>query len=271
MKKSEPFEFHYPTSHRLTSDVGRIGRSKHLITGLIEVDVTEARKKLRQVRSGDRNVSFLAWFIKTVADTVSLHPLVNGVMGRGDRVLAFKDINISIVAEKMFKGMRVPLASVIRHANIKTADQITKEIQMIKDQDVQDGSEYVLGKKSGGMIYNTWLMELFVRLPQWLRVMLMRLFILGNPARMQEVMGTVMISSLGMGGHARGWFIPRSLHSLSLSIGSLNEQPAIYKGEIQKREILHLTILVDHDVVDGVPIAAFVEQLVRRFEEGYEL
>ena len=47
-------------------------------------------------------------------------------------------------------------------------------------------------------------------------------------------MGTVMITTVGLVGHAKGWIIPFSMHPLCLALGSLNEQPSVYRGEIQK-------------------------------------
>jgi len=77
-----------------------------------------------------------------------------------------------------------------------------------------------------------------------------------------------MVTSLGMKGQISGWIIPTSMHPLSIGIGTLKKKPAIYQGEIQKRNILHLTIAIDHDVIDGVPAMRFVDALVSRMEAG---
>jgi pyruvate/2-oxoglutarate dehydrogenase complex dihydrolipoamide acyltransferase (E2) component len=61
------------------------------------------------------------------------------------------------------------------------------------------------------------------------------------------------------------------MHPLCLAFGSINLQPAVYQGEIQKREILHLTVLIDHDAIDGIPAARFVDDLVKMMEMGYGL
>ena len=37
-------------------------------------------------------------------------------------------------------------------------------------------------------------------------------------------------------------------------------------GELKEREILHLSILMDHDVVDGVAMGRFIIELVKRIE-----
>ncbi len=51
-------------------------------------------------------------------------------------------------------------------------------------------------------------------------------------------------------------------------MGSVNKQAALHNGEVQKRDILHLTIAVDHDIIDGIPAAMFCDDLVRRLEAG---
>ncbi|NJO84205.1 MAG: 2-oxo acid dehydrogenase subunit E2 [Blastochloris sp.] len=40
---------------------------------------------------------------------------------------------------------------------------------------------------------------------------------------------------------------------------------------IEPREILNLTVVFDHDVVDGAPATRFVRQLVELIESGYGL
>ena len=96
----------------------------------------------------------------------------------------------------------------------------------------------------------------------------MHRFILGNPQRMQAMMGTVMITSLGTVGRYTGWIIPTSMHPLSIGIGTLNKKPAVHDGEIQKRDILNLTVAIDHDVIDGMPAFKFVDDLVSRLQKG---
>jgi hypothetical protein len=152
---------------------------------------------------------------------------------------------------------------VLHGTNQKTIYQLNDEIQNAIEQSVKDDGDLVLGKTD-----NTILVRLGVILPQWLRLFIMRVFILGNPRQMQKMMGTVMVTSLGTVGRISGWIIPSSMHPLSIAIGSLNKKPAIHKGEIEKRDILHLTVTIDHDVIDGMPAFKFVDDLVSRLESG---
>jgi len=267
MPERQFYEIPYPSSRQLTFDLGRIGLAKHHVRALLEVDVTEARKLIKQNRHSGNKISFTAWLIKAIADCVALHPPIAGVNdAKRNKVLVFNEVDISIVVEKNVNGVPVPLPYVIRKADQKTLREIQDEIEKAKAQTIGGEGDYVLGEK-----YSTTGMKLFVRLPQWLRLVLMRLLVLNNPQRVKDMMGTVMITTAGMVGHTRGWIIPFSMHPLGLALGWLNEQAAVYRGEIQKREILHLTVLIDHDVIDGVPAARFVDDLVKKLQTGFGL
>ena len=267
MTNNQSYEIQYPSSRQFTFDVGRIGREKHHVKALLEVDVTEARRKIKQNRQVGQKASVTAWLIKVIADCVALHPPVSGInRPRHNKVVVFDDVDISLVIEKEVNGARVPLPYVIRKADQKTLYQIYAEIEAAKSQVFEDEGDYVLGEK-----YNSLGIKLFVNLPQWLRLVLMRVLVFNNPQRLKNMMGTVMITTAGMVGHTKGWIMPFSMHPLCLAFGSLNEQPVVYHGEIQKREILHLTVLIDHDVIDGVPAAKFVDDLVKKLEKGFGL
>jgi pyruvate/2-oxoglutarate dehydrogenase complex dihydrolipoamide acyltransferase (E2) component len=267
MVQKAAYDIPYPSSRQLTFDLGKIALAKHHVRALLEVDVTEARRMIKQERHRGNKISFTAWLIKVIADCVALHPPIAGVNhATSNKVLVFPEVDVSIVVEKDVNGTKVPLPYVIRNADQKALSQIQDEIETAKSQNVEGEGDYVLGEG-----YSTMGMKLFVRLPQWLRLILMRLLVLNHPQRVKDMMGTVMITTAGMIGHTRGWIVPFSMHPLCLAFGSLNEQAAVYRGEIQKREILHLTALIDHDVIDGVPAARFVEDLVKKLQTGFGL
>ena len=267
LPQRQSYEIPYPSSRQLTFDVGKIGLAKHHVRALLEVDVTEARRLIKQSRHSGRKISFTAWLIKAIADCVALHPPIAGVNNaKRNQVLVFEEVDISIAVEKNVNGARVPLPYVIRQADKKPLCEIQDEIEAAKSQNVGSEGDYVLGEE-----YSTISMKLFVRLPQWLRLILMRWLVLNHPQRVKDMIGTVMITTAGMVGHTRGWIMPFGMHPLCLAFGSLNEQAAVYKGEIQKREILHLTVLIDHDVIDGVPAARFVDDLVKKLQCGFGL
>jgi pyruvate/2-oxoglutarate dehydrogenase complex dihydrolipoamide acyltransferase (E2) component len=82
-------------------------------------------------------------------------------------------------------------------------------------------------------------------------------------------MGTVAITSVGALARAPGWFVPRSIHNLCLAVGAIVKKPWIVEGRIEPRDILHLTVLFDHDVIDGVPAARFLGRLADSIQAGF--
>ena len=84
--------------------------------------------------------------------------------------------------------------------------------------------------------------------------------------------GTVGISSVGMfgKGHA-GWGIAIGSHSLDLVVGGTARKPAYVEDHLEPRDILDVTIIFDHDVIDGAPAARFTRNLVELIESGYGL
>jgi hypothetical protein len=141
--------------------------------------------------------------------------------------------------------------------------EIDEEIRLAIAQDVSQADNLVLGEG-----FSSLLMNLVLAMPRWLRLIIIRAFILGNPWRMQDTMGTVVVTSLGTVGRISGWIIPTSMHPLSIGIGSLTKKPVLHQGTFQKRSFLHLTIAIDHDVIDGMPALKFVDDLVNNLESG---
>lgn len=266
MGNSEYMEIRYPSVRQFTSDTGIIDRGKHYVRALLEVDVTDALQKIKVIRVPEKKVSFLAWFIKVLADTVAQHPPIDGIKNGRNSVLVFQSVDVSTIVEKTVQGVPVPLPLVLREANRKTCFQLSDEIQSAVAQSVDHEGNLVLGKGE-----NSFILGMGAAMPQWLRLFIMRRFILGNPQRMHRMMGTVMVTSLGTVGRMSGWIIPTSMHPLSIGIGSLNKKPVIHDGTIQKRDILHLTIAIDHDIIDGMPAFKFVDDLVTRLEKGSAL
>lgn len=81
-------------------------------------------------------------------------------------------------------------------------------------------------------------------------------------------MGNTAVTSVGMMGRINGWFIHKSVHPVSFGIGSVLKKPVVIDNEIKIREILNMTILVDHDVIDGAPMVRFLNDLTRSIETG---
>lgn len=93
---------------------------------------------------------------------------------------------------------------------------------------------------------------------------------LHRPVFAYKKMGNVAITSVGMMGSINGWFIHKSVHPLSMGIGSVIKKAVVADNEICIREILRMTILTDHDTIDGAPMVRLLKELTRQIENGPE-
>jgi pyruvate/2-oxoglutarate dehydrogenase complex dihydrolipoamide acyltransferase (E2) component len=250
------------SSRLLTMDVCHIGLRKHYVEALVELDITEARKKIREKKRLSEDVSLTAWLIKCISNVCVEYKLMHGIRSGKRKVVVFDDVDISIMVERDTQGETVPLPYVLRRTNEKSVSEIWHEIKDAQEQPIRGEEDYVLGSRR-----NAVLMRMFCSLPGFLRRYFLNRMI-RNPILAKRGMGTVMVSSLNMLGRFKGWFVPVGIHTLIVAVGSMSRKPGIVDGEIEIREFLDLSILVDHDVVDGGPAARALSRLTQLIESG---
>jgi len=56
-----------------------------------------------------------------------------------------------------------------------------------------------------------------------------------------------------------------------VALGAIARKPAVIGDHVEAREFLEMTIVFDHDVVDGAPVAIFLQRLRELMESGYGL
>ncbi|MFX0077452.1 MAG: 2-oxo acid dehydrogenase subunit E2 [Candidatus Hermodarchaeota archaeon] len=254
----------FPKDRVPTLDFLSIGDNKHYVKGLVEVDVTEGRKFIDgyEKESGIR-ISFTAWLLKCIGQAASEHKAVHSLMKGKRKIITFDDVDISVPVERIVKGVSVPMPTVVRKVNEKALIEIHKEIRLAQGEEV-DGAT-VLGESS----IKRWT-KIYTKFPKSLRRFLIRR-LLKNPLRVKKLMGTVMVTAIGMFGRMYGWPIPTTSHPLAFAIGGITKKPGVVNEHIAIREFLTFTVLFNHDVVDGAPAARFITKLKKLIEEGYGL
>jgi pyruvate/2-oxoglutarate dehydrogenase complex dihydrolipoamide acyltransferase (E2) component len=249
-----------PETRIATFDTFSIGLQKHHVAALLEFDVTESRRKLQELRRKGTKISFNGWLLRVIAVTLKNNPEASAFLYSKRKLLIFDDINISVMVEKKANDSKVPVPLVIEKANEKSALEISTEIENAKNQELADG-DIVMNRKS------SFSESLYYHLPGFMRRMIWRIM-LGNPEFVYKKMGNVIVTSVGMIGKINGWFIHRSIHPVSFGVGSIIRKPVVVGNEIKIREILNMTILIDHDVIDGAPMVRLLNELTRYIETG---
>ncbi|MCP4167003.1 MAG: 2-oxo acid dehydrogenase subunit E2 [Chloroflexi bacterium] len=249
----------YPRLRQLVTDAGWMGRHKHMMHGLLEVDVTIPRRILRtrKERTGEK-ISFTAFIVACVGRAVDEDLHVQGIRNWRNQVVIFEDVDVLITIEIDVDGQKFPLVHPLRAVNRRTVRNIHEEIRRLQSQ--PESSEGV----------QTPLLNHFYLVPTFLRRLTYR-FVNANPHWRKRFAGTVALTSVGMFGHGGGWGLGMPNHNLSLALGGIAEKPGVVKGRIEIREFLSVTLSFDHDVVDGAPAARFANHFQTLVESAYGL
>jgi pyruvate/2-oxoglutarate dehydrogenase complex dihydrolipoamide acyltransferase (E2) component len=246
-----------PRSRRFSTDAGRLARSRHTVHALIEVDVTEARRWMRaRAAATQEKPSFTAFVVHCLGKAVQSNPHVHAYRDWRSRLVIYDDVNVNVMLEAELNGRRVPMPHILRAVNRRTYWDLHNEIRAVQAQPR-------VSREAGFMRW-------FLALPWPVR----RLFywvVQRVPQSFRENSTSVLVSAVGMFGHGGGWGIPAATFTLVLLVGGIAEKPGVVEGRIEIREILDLTVSLDHDIVDGAPMARFVNELRGLLEGCYGL
>jgi len=252
----EPF----PLQRRGTVDYMRVAAGRSNVHGLVELDVTEARRRIdeREEATGER-LSFTAYLVHCLAQALDEHPHVNAYRDWRGRFVTFDDVDVNVLVETTVDGERIGVPHVVRAANCRSLQSIHDEIRTAQ-RDPQEGRLSPLA-------------SLAMRLPGVLRRQVWRLPRL-FPRRWKGLAGTVAVTSVGMFGTGGGWAVSPTNYTLQLTVGGIATKPGFVggaegDGQVEPRECLSLTATFDHVVVDGAAAARFVQRLGELIEGCY--
>jgi pyruvate/2-oxoglutarate dehydrogenase complex dihydrolipoamide acyltransferase (E2) component len=253
-----------PTGRRVMINMLDLAGAKHSMYGLLEVDVTAARKFIAEHKSRTgEGLSFTGFLTLCLARAVDENKGVQAYLKGRKQLVLFDDVDVGIMIEHTAGEKRALMGHVIRAANRKTYREIHDEIRSVQ---------------SAPLPTNRGLPPWFqtAMLLPWPLSSLSKAFIrmIGrrDPTIVTSMGGTVSITAVGMFGDGHsGWGIYPASEVLGLVVGSIAWKPAVVEGRIEPREMLNLTVIFDHEIIDGAPAARFVQRLVALIESGYGL
>jgi hypothetical protein len=237
---------------------------KHSIYGLLEVDVTVARQFIanHKAQTGEA-LSFTGYLAFCLARAVDEDKSVQAYLKGRKKLVIFDDVDVAMPIERQIGGTRAPMVYIVRRANHKTFLQIHQEIRSVQAQMVPHNKGF-----APSILF-------FMRLP-WpvpqLFGAVLRAATRRDPAGTTvRLAGTVGVTAVGMFGHRSGWGLVPMVQTLGLVVCGIARKPALVDDRIEPREMLSLTVVFDHDVVDGAPATRFVQRLTELIESGYGL
>jgi pyruvate/2-oxoglutarate dehydrogenase complex dihydrolipoamide acyltransferase (E2) component len=246
-----------PKIRRFSVDAGHLARRRHIIHALLEVDVTTARLKIReyQHKQGER-LSFTAYLINCLGTAIQSYPHVHAYRDWRNRLVLFDDININTMIETSLEGHQVPMPHIFEAVNQKSLLEIHREIRSASTSPTQTNEARF--------------MNWFLVLPGFIR-RTFYYFVMRIPILFRSYSSSVMVTSVGMFGKRGGWGIPAANFTLTITVGGITQKPLVFNDEIMIREVLDMTVSLDHDIVDGAPMARFAEYFRQLLESGYGL
>ena len=242
--------------------VTKQGWRKRSVHAVLEIDVTDAKKLIKKYhKKTGVKISFTGWIVKCIAETMSEVKEFNAYRHGTRKIAYFDDIDVAIPVEKKFAGGDRPTAYILRKANEKTVLEITDEIRAAQKQNV-DESTQVLGRDLSKFEKTVLNAPLFVKK--------FFLWIANKNAILKKKhMGTTGVTAIGMKGKFPGWVVPLGGTATTLFVvGGITKKPGVVNDKIVPREFLHITLTADHDLVDGGPLARFIEKLCNLLETG---
>jgi hypothetical protein len=247
----------FPRMRHLVIDVMRIAHRKHMIHGLIEVDVTRPRQYIREHEaSTGEQLSFTAFVATCLGRAVDMDKYLHAMRNWRGQLVVFNEVDVSTVIEVEVEGQKIPIAHVFRAVNKRAYRVVNDEIQIAQSEGMRSEIGTFFRKFSS--------LPRFARMPvYWLRAR--------NPCLEKQFAGTVFLTAVGMFGAGGGWGIPLAPSTLNVTLGGIAEKPGVVDGRIEIREYLSLTVSFDHDIVDGAPAARFTERFKDLIEKGYGL
>lgn len=239
-------------------------KSKHTAYAVLELDITGMRSNIRAAsRKAKRTTSLTGYLLYCFARAVSADKMIQAYR-KGNKLIVFDDVDVSTMVERTINGSLVPVSYVLRKANSKSVFEISEEIRAAKNgtsSELMDSPEMMKHQK---------LISLVKKVGFLRRWFLKRMF--KDPFKKKKFNGTVGFSSMGMFSYnTAGWVIPITPQVLTAMVGGVREVPSIVRGELVKREVVDMTIAMDHDILDGAQTARFVERLRKILLQGIDV
>ncbi|MBN2502703.1 MAG: 2-oxo acid dehydrogenase subunit E2 [Anaerolineales bacterium] len=246
-----------PKMRRFSLDAGYLGRRRHMVHGLIEVDVTEVREHMRQYKADTgESLSFTGYIIYCLGKAIESNPHMHAYRNWRNQLVIFEDININSMVEIERDGRRIPVPYIFKAVNRKTYLDIHNEIRNAKNKPSETDEVNF--------------MQWFLVLPAFIRRAFYWL-VMRVPQFFRQYSSSVIVTAIGMFGKGGGWGITVPNFTLTVTVGGIARKPGVVEERIEIREYLDLTISIDHDIVDGAPMVRFVNQFRELVESGYGL
>ncbi len=246
----------FPSSRRLVTAAVRAGRRIIPMHGLFEVDVTVARAELLE---SDPPLSLTAFVVASVARAAAIHPEVHAFRDWRGRLVEHHHVDVQTLIEIPTEQGSFGLVHVVRDADIRSVAAISAELRAAKARPAATTTGHWLAAAAPAAGH----------VPGFYGLMYAAM---SRSRRVHLAAGTVQVTAVGMFAAGGGFAIaPPTLASLLVVVGGADQRPRVIDGRIEARDVLDLTVTIDHNIVDGAPATRFGATLRRLIETSAAL
>jgi pyruvate/2-oxoglutarate dehydrogenase complex dihydrolipoamide acyltransferase (E2) component len=238
----------FPSRRRLVTAAVRAGRRIVPMHGLFDVDITTARALLAE---GDPPLSLTAFVIASLARAADAHPQVHAYRDWRGRLVQHRHVDVQTLIEVPTEQGPFGLVHIVRDADNRSVAEISAELRSVRTAPTTT---------AGGRLLDT-VAPAAGRVPGLYRAMYAAM---SRSRRVHLATGTVQVSAVGMFADGGGFAIaPPTLASLVVVVGGVSRRPRAIGDRVEVRDVLDLTVTIDHNVVDGAPATRFGAELRR--------
>jgi pyruvate/2-oxoglutarate dehydrogenase complex dihydrolipoamide acyltransferase (E2) component len=245
----------WPPIRNLVVDFVGAARAVPTMNGLFEIDVTLVKHKLAERAAEGRPLSLTAYLAFCLSRALEEHPTLHGLR-RGKEIIVFDDVDINTLLEKQKPdGSLVPVMYIVRAANKKSLDEIDQELKYANSRDLLDEA----GVKRRAKL---------LRFPAWVRRGMLS-WAMRDPFLMKKHWGTVGLSNVGSNIGARfSLGTSFSIVTMTAIAGSIATKVMWLDGQAVPRQVMGVTLMIDHNLIDGAPASRFAETFAQLMERA---
>ena len=232
----------FPSNRRVVTAAMRAGRRRMPMYGLIDADVTTANRLLA---GHDPPWSQTAFVVASVARAAAAHPEVHAYRNWRGQLVTHQHVDVATMVEISTPQGPFAIPHVLRDADIRAVPELTAELRQVKRDPSASFSSRWLERAAPAA----------TRIPGTLPAMYA---VMARSAAARQRVGTVAVTAVGMFADGAGLGItPLTVMSLEVIVGGMSQRPRVIDGQVIARDVLDLTLAIDHNIVDGAPAARF--------------
>jgi len=236
----------FPSNRRLVTAAMRAGRRIAPMVGLVDVDVTRANQLLA---AHEPPSSLTAFVVASVARAAAAHPQVHAYRNWRGQLVTHRHVDVTTMIEIVTPQGPFGLPHVLRDADVRDVPDLTAELRRVKREPSASGSGRWLERAAPAATH----------IPGAIPAMYA---VMARSVAVRQRVGTVAVTAVGMFAGGGGFGLtPPTMMTLEVVVGGMTQRPRVIDGQVVVSDVLDLTLVIDHNVVDGAPATRFGAEL----------